>query len=1639
MFLQGCMPASNSRTGTTSSEESSESTTNDPTFSTTKSFFQYAGIDYYTTISVKNTFSDTILLKGSGIHTYLKTYESSVVCAILTFSSIPTGSKNVVVAGLPRTKTNLSANTKENYFSLNFKASESDINQAYCNNSQINNYISSNLSGTTVYSVTDICPTCSSTTYSSSYLRVLTVDGEYISTLNQKNLNLKVTYNASSSTDTSGCSLDSECQTQGYDCCLSGQCVTDGTLITTYSSADAEYADYLAALLDVSKNSSNKSKYPQFYYICSQSSSDSDSDEDTTGELTPEEKALQLKLELKYLYECTTPLVGEMSICTQKYEDALSTGSPFYSGTDDSDFSSVYTGSKAPTYSVTEILYQNETLYNKDTLTTPSNVSLTGSNDNLYDKMTITLSQSLDTDNNFRDLDIRYMIDGSCTKINSILAKCYKVYNQGQNSGLVTDHWPASNNFKVPKYADTSRDILVYVDDTLKNQISESDASLTENKNNINNWYLYTTTSPKQIRFSYSNLAVQTNQLVKIVFYVNLNDYDVMASKQTALTRIGELCACPNLDCTLTPVVDTNDVIQNYECKYPDSSTTAPLQQQVIVSTKNVAHRHFDTTGVAKTDLTANDVYSTPALEQEGEAFKYTNNDLLKPNNISTYIGFNEIYGSFNYATSAALPAKQITVNKGTTYDITASGGYFSSCYNCGTDYYSTLLKLFPDNFTLGAGGYKPYTTASSKLSPTSDSPRADDLLFGRACFVPVTMLPWSHRDRSDIQTQRKERLKTQHFMFANGYSRDWYGFDYGSLIGSFDGVKWFSVGTKRRIKATSNKLFLAINSYFADLNTDSSYTVLVQDSVINGTVTYPTTDYESDGAQCQQVHACSTDSDCASALGWEYACENVSGITSRYPSFDNNANEIYNPTSNPLSLISLNGSYTGSSKRCVYRGKGSLCHQDYSTISADSSYAGVQSARINGCNANFYCQDLTASSLPSVFNNKINRYGKSVKIRNAQTDAIEVTSFGLQTPLIGRGETYVGTNAIESIVKSNLNNNNVEGICLPGRNVASTSTFEILSSLSPSNQGDVVNNQGKTKTISAITGLNSTLYNVCPTFNTDGNYVNYDMATTANNNAEITNLSGMQNLSTSLLDIFSNQSLISDSISKNFESNKISAIALNQNSCLRAPGSTCFTDFDCGPSKYIANKVKSLTDSDLSNFMSIYELFFWQEDLVCSQPAKTTSESFDIRNNRCCREIDKKITIPTVNTNNIVETARDLSSAQVKTLQNVSIPGQTLNINNASRYSRASSLSVSNLLPSDYKPLSVAVNDSCTTTTGTAGCADVSLTSSQYKTIDFTAKRTCCSENWVREFQSSTSGLPSGHDWKPEKFQQIDVSNFSCLNYTDDTKKNCEDPGNTDLCTQRAISEAEANTILSWVSNFELLGIPNVMIEDPQANASGDFNCETSSSTIPGFVSSSAYLAEYTDTSTNYLKANDTTNFDSTMKQIFSADTFTCCQPAGTEIADTESESMCCTGYVNPNTKKCALRNYIDVSLYLNKYVSSEAQSLSESLFDEKTGYIKDASVAAQVACEKNLCASGYLAYGVAYGKYEFNNVGDDVQDAERYVLKFIENTSDDNYIGFSDLFDAGLKWNNHIYCVPQEVATKLVSEANLVVFSCN
>ena len=179
--------------------------------------------------------------------------------------------------------------------------------------------------------------------------------------------------------------------------------------------------------------------------------------------------------------------------------------------------------------------------------------------------------------------------------------------------------------------------------------------------------------------------------------------------------------------------------------------------------------------------------------------------------------------------------------------------------------------------------------------------------------------------------------------MFLNGYKKDWYGFNLGALIGSFDGVNWFAAVVVVRVRATSNKLFLAINYPFSDMPSPTNISAsVVQDNGINVASDH---DYDpslsaidarrDSGASCQKFHMCDNDVDCVTQLGWEYMCADVSQHRAYVPRFDFNGNEL-DGEDNSRNSIAFNrilhgGLPDGSRKRLCLSGAGAICKLNFS------------------------------------------------------------------------------------------------------------------------------------------------------------------------------------------------------------------------------------------------------------------------------------------------------------------------------------------------------------------------------------------------------------------------------------------------------------------------------------------------------------------------------------------------------------------------------------------------------------------------------------------------------------------------------------------------------------------------------------
>jgi len=748
-----------------------------PNFSSSNNFFQNGSVTSLTSFTIDSTFADSFYLRGAEINNYLANGNTEATCLVFNFPNVNAQSRTLVLTGSPQNFINFATKLKENYYLV--EPTNKGLNQTFCQNPGIINYIGLKYpTSTIVYNLAELCPNCTTFLLDSGPLELVTKAGQLIAEIKTNYLDLRVKTQGTLLNDDSGqgCLSSSECVLKGFDCCSGGQCVKD---LSLKSGTNTSSTDFLQASNDIALNPSNIYNYPNFYHICAKVVVPTPTPVPTVN---PDDASNQRLSMLKELYECSSLVLGEMSVCSKTYYEASKNTGPYKTGKDDRNFLTTYSGNKTMSpNSITEIYHAGELIYKNGSGLT-SGISVGQGNDNLSDVTNVTLTRAKPVSAKNDDLKIKYMIDGSCTFINSALAKCSKYYVQGQNLGKIDDHYPASNKFALPLYIDTTRIINVEVDGT--NKVGETD------------WDLVIA-SPSYVQFKgpggSTSLQVFDTQKIKINFFVDMAQNNVLQSKLEALNSIDSLCNCGGPYCSLKEVmINTNgiDKVADYACVYPDNSAAPPLQQTIYLSSKTIPHRYFDKEGVHQTNIDLN----TP--EQEGTKFSYTGKNLLRPNNLTQYVGFNEIYGSMSSDPTGAKPAKEVVVKSGKTYDIFIDYGTFSTCPSCGNDYFSTLAKVFPTNFTNKGGGYRPEKTITNRQK--SQTYRGDDLLFGRACFIPATMIPWSHNKNPDRANQRLGRLAAQHFFFANGYQRDWFGFDYGSIIGSFDGVTWFAVGNQR-------------------------------------------------------------------------------------------------------------------------------------------------------------------------------------------------------------------------------------------------------------------------------------------------------------------------------------------------------------------------------------------------------------------------------------------------------------------------------------------------------------------------------------------------------------------------------------------------------------------------------------------------------------------------------------------------------------------------------------------------------------------------------------------------------------------------------------------------------------------------
>ena len=834
-----------------------------------------------------------------------------------------------------------------------------------------------------------------------------------------------------------------------------------------------------------------------------------------------------------------------------------------------------------------------------------------------------------------------------------------------------------------------------------------------------------------------------------------------------------------------------NSNITEILCITPSpAETPLPFQDlEVIVNSKSAPHRFFNVDNQEIDPL--KNISANVNTTQEGEEFSYLDDLFIFPRNTS--FNMNSILGQMTINLTKALPAKMIKVEFDKQYIISTLDGSYFPCPTCGKDSWFNNFTAFP-SATLGKGAQNiGFTTKRDTFSSNTTLGNYEDTIFNRACFLPPTMIPYSHAPESDVQEQRLNRLKSQAAMFANGYQRDWFGFNQGALIGSFDGVTWFAVGTGRIVRSTSDTLYLAINAPFADLASPSSHRVAVQEfdfQSVGALFDYDPTKQINDSTQnsagsCQENHKCEVDSDCISTLGWEYMCADVGFQRSKWPNFEATGASEVAGDSRSGSIIDFLQQQTlppgSGSKRCVYRGAGAPCRADYENIN-DS---GLRKAL--SCAPNFYCAKLSDGA---GFNDKVARFGAPLADIPVSFNHL----FGQDANVLGRPLDYVNKgnlgglplkvqNAIESnLLEMDPSGAGQFGLCRPGKKLPSYETPFTARDTNPAAQHKDSDFNGRTDYISQIGSCNSTLYlptrySSCPIIDTDGDYahlkddfLNDDFIIDGFVNPQpkeavteilsfAQNSCGLESLSSeaAITTLTTGDELKNFSAFKSIEGSTLTSgvtiftPTLARDACLRKAGSVCHTDLDCSPNQLHADSIDLVANSFFGN---LAEKAYYSEPLICGQPQNEPSKndpeffSYNPANNRCCRPIGEDITMFTENS------PRAPESEGI----NSSVFGG-LNPRSPERYSRYSvveaginSLTLrSNLIRPSANTLDSDGNKSIDNS--------VNITNpNQWKTIHETGAKTCCGGGWIRKFEDDSN------NWAQNRFN-FDVTNFRCLN----------------------------------------------------------------------------------------------------------------------------------------------------------------------------------------------------------------------------------------------------------------------------------
>ena len=865
--------------------------------------------------------------------------------------------------------------------------------------------------------------------------------------------------------------------------------------------------------------------------------------------------------------------------------------------------------------------------------------------------------------------------------------------------------------------------------------------------------------------------------------------YATCGCAQTELEDM--ISSCPAYEYTVTARDSLNNPVR-IDCYTPPTDTgPVPVQQTVSVNSRSAPHRFFDDidgteraiTGTERTYVSGG---VTTDYVQEGAKFEYQDEEKVLPS--QQPYSMNAILGQMSVVLDQALPAKTVSVELDGVYLLSTTSGYYTPCPTCAKDSWVETLSAFPSS-PMGVGLRSVgHTTERDSFSNNTTGGNYEDTIFGRACWIPPTMIPFSHSEKASVVDQRLNRLETQSALFANGYQRDWYGFNRGALIGSFDGVTWFAIGKGRIVRATSKKLFLAINAPFADLASPTSHMVNVQayDGLTQAALVDFDPDYldaanplHNEAASCQANHICATDTDCVTKLGWEYACADVKDLRTYWPRFDSTGKEKNSAETIAAEkaavgieqILQQKSFPSGSTKRCVYRGSGAPCMVN----SGSAGITDLNKRKVLTCAPNFYCASVGSAS----FNANVARFAAPL----ADIPVARNHYFGKDANILGRPLNYSsGTSTLPAGVRTTLRDNLLSfepqassnsGVCLPGKSLPTAA-----GNTSPFTQHTQPDATRRSDYISQVGSCNSTLFTnnrhtSCPVFVTDkasANFGNYEMftsltlATDYNKKASSQNACGLESLSSSATLTSPADTLSTYSPFKNIEARALTAQVvynptLARDACFRRAGAVCHTDLDCTPNKFHAGQIDYFA---LSYFGNLAEQTFYKESLVCGQtdpkPLSSdpvASKAYDMTKNRCCREVGADLTtytsdIPT-DTDGLTY---DASSAGLK----MSLaPG--IAPNDPKRYSRLATVEA---IGTADRPILSAYETRDTSGLGTLATSTQGanvLTPKQWKTINEANSETCCGGGWIRKFSDGSN------DWSKRDRVVFDVTQFACLN----------------------------------------------------------------------------------------------------------------------------------------------------------------------------------------------------------------------------------------------------------------------------------